>query len=154
MWWARRNPEWVNKLWLKYPSGVDLEKMDQQSINQAVMDKSPRSAFRPSHSRSNSTGSSRQVSVPALSHLAVCTIWKALKLVYFEHVQNSRDWEVMTDIESSTINRDKNSIPGICEGFLMKKRKYPLQGWHKVRRWCCEMMMLWVDAYGVGFALI
>ncbi|XP_060798318.1 oxysterol-binding protein-related protein 6-like [Neoarius graeffei] len=78
--------------------------MDQQSVNQAVMDKSPRSAFRPGHSRSNSTGSSRQ---------------------------NSRDWEVMTDIESSTINRDKNSVPGICEGFLMKKRKYPLQGWHK-----------------------
>lgn len=24
------------------------------------------------------------------------------------------------------------SIPGICEGYLMKKRKYPLNGWHKV----------------------
>jgi hypothetical protein len=24
------------------------------------------------------------------------------------------------------------SIPGICEGFLMKRRKYPLNGWHKV----------------------
>uniref|UniRef100_A0A8C2WX16 PH domain-containing protein n=1 Tax=Cyclopterus lumpus TaxID=8103 RepID=A0A8C2WX16_CYCLU len=23
------------------------------------------------------------------------------------------------------------SIPGICEGYLMKKRKYPLKGWHK-----------------------
>lgn len=51
-------------------------------------------------------------------------------------MQNSRDWEVMTDIQSSTIHPDKNSIPGNCEGFLMKKRKYPLQGWHKVR--CCE----------------
>jgi len=26
------------------------------------------------------------------------------------------------------------SIPGICEGYLMKKRKYPLKGWHKVGR--------------------
>uniref|UniRef100_A0A665UC59 Oxysterol-binding protein n=1 Tax=Echeneis naucrates TaxID=173247 RepID=A0A665UC59_ECHNA len=23
------------------------------------------------------------------------------------------------------------SIPGICEGYLMKRRKYPLKGWHK-----------------------
>ncbi|TTF56864.1 Oxysterol-binding protein-related protein 3 [Bagarius yarrelli] len=46
-------------------------------------------------------------------------------------IKNSRDWEVMTDIQSSFIIPEKNSIPGICEGFLMKKRKYPLQGWHK-----------------------
>lgn len=26
------------------------------------------------------------------------------------------------------------SIPGICEGYLMKKRKYPLKGWHKVNK--------------------
>ncbi|XP_053468845.1 oxysterol-binding protein-related protein 6-like isoform X3 [Ictalurus furcatus] len=71
--------------------------------NPAAAEKSPRSVFKPSHSRSNSTGSSRQ----------------------------SRDWEVMTDIQSSVINPEKYSIPGICEGFLMKKRKYPLQGWHK-----------------------
>lgn len=51
----------------------------------------------------------------------------------FHHVQNSRDWEVMTDIQSGVVHPEKNSIPGICEGFLMKKRKYPLQGWHKVR---------------------
>ncbi|XP_027013318.2 oxysterol-binding protein-related protein 6-like [Tachysurus fulvidraco] len=69
----------------------------------AAVEKSPLSAFRPSHSRSCSTGSSRQ---------------------------NSRDWEVMTDIQSN-ISLEKNSIPGICEGHLMKKRKYPLQGWHK-----------------------
>ncbi|GAA6070746.1 oxysterol-binding protein-related protein 6-like [Tachysurus ichikawai] len=70
----------------------------------AAVDKSPLSAFKPSHSRSCSTGSSRQ---------------------------HSRDWEVMTDIQSN-ISLEKNSIPGICEGLLMKKRKYPLQGWHKV----------------------
>ncbi|KAK2836134.1 hypothetical protein Q7C36_014003 [Tachysurus vachellii] len=69
----------------------------------AAVEKSPLSAFKPSHSRSCSTGSSRQ---------------------------NSRDWEVMTDIQSN-ISLEKNSIPGICEGLLMKKRKYPLQGWHK-----------------------
>ncbi|KAI5607257.1 oxysterol-binding protein-related protein 7, partial [Silurus asotus] len=67
-------------------------------------DKSPISAFKPSHSRSSSTGSSRQ---------------------------NSRDWEVMTDIQAGVMYTDKNSVPGLCEGFLMKKRKYPLQGWHK-----------------------
>ncbi|KAG7317414.1 hypothetical protein KOW79_019712 [Hemibagrus wyckioides] len=72
--------------------------------NSTALEKSPLSAFKPGHSRSCSTGSSRQ---------------------------NSRDWEVMTDIQSSVVHPEKNSIPGICEGFLMKKRKYPLQGWHK-----------------------
>lgn len=55
-------------------------------------------------------------------------------------MQNSRDWEVVTDIHSNVIfNPEKNSIPGICEGYLMKKRKYPLQGWHKVRETRCKM---------------
>ncbi|XP_051728793.1 oxysterol-binding protein-related protein 7-like isoform X4 [Ctenopharyngodon idella] len=49
--------------------------------------------------------------------------------------QNSRDWEVISDSECSApftgISIVNNAVPGICEGFLMKKRKYPLQGWHK-----------------------
>lgn len=24
------------------------------------------------------------------------------------------------------------NMPGICEGYMMKKRKYPLKGWHRV----------------------
>lgn len=57
-------------------------------------------------------------------------------------MQQSRDWEVMTDIPSSVIDPEKYSIPGICEGFLMKKRKYPLQGWHKVRHTMWKLFLL------------
>ncbi|KAM6957811.1 oxysterol-binding protein-related protein 7 [Aplochiton taeniatus] len=74
-------------------------------------EKSPISSFKPSHSRNNSSGSSR--------------LAKA-----------SRHWEVMEDLQlnpsqvaaGSTLDL---SIPGICEGFLMKRRKYPMKGWHK-----------------------
>uniref|UniRef100_A0AAR2L5S8 Oxysterol-binding protein n=1 Tax=Pygocentrus nattereri TaxID=42514 RepID=A0AAR2L5S8_PYGNA len=76
------------------------------------LDKSPISAFKPGHSRNNSSGSSSRHSR-----------------------QNSRDWEVVTDLPPHVgapgVFVEKNSIPGVCEGFLMKKRKYPLQGWHK-----------------------
>ncbi|XP_031430713.1 oxysterol-binding protein-related protein 7-like isoform X2 [Clupea harengus] len=67
-------------------------------------------AFKPTHSRSGSTGSS------------------------LHSRQNSRDWEVMNDIQPlvpvPAPNLDIN-VPGICEGYMMKKRKYPLKGWHK-----------------------
>ncbi|XP_050960225.1 oxysterol-binding protein-related protein 7 isoform X1 [Labeo rohita] len=69
------------------------------------------SAVKPTHSRNGSTGSSRHSR------------------------QNSRDWEVISDPESSAsvvgVNAVSNTVPGICEGFLMKRRKYPLRGWHK-----------------------
>lgn len=111
--------------------------LKMESCHHADVDKSPLSAFKPSHSRSSSTGSSRLVSVLVRSSLHVymfrmCQVF-IVPVTYFETMQHSRDWEVMTDIQCSTINPDKNSIPGICEGYLMKKRKYPLQGWHKVR---------------------
>ncbi|XP_041812364.1 oxysterol-binding protein-related protein 7-like isoform X2 [Chelmon rostratus] len=75
------------------------------------LDKSPASAFKPGHSRSNSTGSSK-VS------------------------KQSRHWEVMEDLQHLDMCSVPGSsvdltIPGICEGFLMKRRKYPLKGWHK-----------------------
>uniref|UniRef100_A0A8B9KNM4 Oxysterol-binding protein n=1 Tax=Astyanax mexicanus TaxID=7994 RepID=A0A8B9KNM4_ASTMX len=77
------------------------------------LEKSPISAFKPGHSRSNSTGSSSRHSR-----------------------QNSRDWEIVTDplpsVGAPGHCVEKSGIPGICEGYLMKKRKYPLQGWHKV----------------------
>ncbi|XP_061605756.1 oxysterol-binding protein-related protein 7-like isoform X3 [Phyllopteryx taeniolatus] len=48
----------------------------------------------------------------------------------------SRNWEVMEDLQNLEQNSVPGtsldlSIPGICEGFLMKRRKYPLKGWHK-----------------------
>ncbi|GLD61236.1 oxysterol-binding protein-related protein 7-like isoform X1 [Lates japonicus] len=75
------------------------------------LDKSPASTFRPGHSRNSSTGSSK-------------------------HSKQSRNWEVLDDLQNmdmcsvpgSTMDL---SIPGICEGYLMKRRKYPLKGWHK-----------------------
>ncbi|XP_041634238.1 oxysterol-binding protein-related protein 7-like isoform X2 [Cheilinus undulatus] len=75
------------------------------------LDKSPASTFKPGHSRSSSTGSSKQS-------------------------KQSRHWEVLDDLQNmdmysvpgSTLDL---SIPGICEGYLMKRRKYPLKGWHK-----------------------
>uniref|UniRef100_A0AAQ4PZY6 Oxysterol-binding protein n=1 Tax=Gasterosteus aculeatus aculeatus TaxID=481459 RepID=A0AAQ4PZY6_GASAC len=75
------------------------------------LEKSPASVFKPGHSRSSSTGSSKQS-------------------------KQSRHWEVMDDLQRRDVysypgSSPDLSIPGICEGYLMKKRKYPLKGWHK-----------------------
>ncbi|KAM9843267.1 oxysterol-binding protein-related protein 7-like isoform 2-T3 [Aulostomus maculatus] len=84
------------------------------SSNQSLIagvDKSPASVFKPGHSRSSSTGSSK-------------------------YGKQSSHWEVMDDLqqlEQSSVPGSSLdlSIPGICEGYLMKRRKYPLKGWHK-----------------------
>ncbi|XP_066530828.1 oxysterol-binding protein-related protein 7-like [Hoplias malabaricus] len=83
--------------------------ISSQSLHSGL-ERSPLSGFKPSHCRSSSTGSSSRHSR-----------------------QNSRDWEVVSDLQPGVPPScvEKNGIPGICEGFLMKKRKYPLQGWHK-----------------------
>ncbi|XP_070778773.1 oxysterol-binding protein-related protein 7-like [Enoplosus armatus] len=75
------------------------------------LDKSPASTFKPSHSRNSSTGSSK-------------------------NSKQSRHWEVMDDLQHLDMYSVPGSsldlsIPGICEGYLMKRRKYPLKGWHK-----------------------
>ncbi|XP_062416070.1 oxysterol-binding protein-related protein 7 [Pungitius pungitius] len=66
-------------------------------------------AWRPPHSRSSSTLSSSR------------------------HVV--KDWEVIDDLRVETQaggdNPDEVTTPGICEGYLMKRRKWPLKGWHK-----------------------
>ncbi|XP_043954932.1 oxysterol-binding protein-related protein 6-like isoform X2 [Gambusia affinis] len=83
--------------------------MDHQvSSSQSVIsfEKSPASTFKPSHSRNNSTGSSK-------------------------YSKQSRNWEVMEEACSVPGSSLDLSIPGICEGYLMKRRKYPLKGWHK-----------------------
>ncbi|XP_035471563.2 oxysterol-binding protein-related protein 7 isoform X1 [Scophthalmus maximus] len=75
------------------------------------LDRSPASTFKPGHSRSSSTGSSKQS-------------------------KQSRNWEVLDDLQHLDLSAVPGSsmdlsIPGICEGYLMKRRKYPLKGWHK-----------------------
>lgn len=106
------------------------------------------SAVKPTHSRNGSTGSSRhsrQVSGQYLNISfcirIVCNFLLQTSIIVTLHlfslqIQNSRDWEVISDPESSAsvvgVNAVSNTVPGICEGFLMKRRKYPLRGWHKV----------------------
>ncbi|XP_034046554.1 oxysterol-binding protein-related protein 7-like isoform X2 [Thalassophryne amazonica] len=77
----------------------------------SFLDKSPISTFKPGHSRNNSTGSPK----PS---------------------KQSRHWEVLDDLQQADCgpavgSSSDLSIPGICEGYLMKRRKYPLKGWHK-----------------------
>uniref|UniRef100_A0A8C9W9X3 Oxysterol-binding protein n=1 Tax=Scleropages formosus TaxID=113540 RepID=A0A8C9W9X3_SCLFO len=49
--------------------------------------------------------------------------------------QKLKDWEIMEDLQSELSTGSEHlqelSVPGLCEGFLMKKRKWPLNGWHK-----------------------
>ncbi|XP_077474987.1 oxysterol-binding protein-related protein 7-like isoform X2 [Stigmatopora argus] len=82
--------------------------INSQSLS--VLDKSPASIYNPGHCRSSSAGS-------------------------FKHSKQSRNWEVMEDLQhlerSVPGSSQDQSIPGICEGYLMKRRKYPLKGWHK-----------------------
>uniref|UniRef100_A0A674CS42 Oxysterol-binding protein n=1 Tax=Salmo trutta TaxID=8032 RepID=A0A674CS42_SALTR len=61
----------------------------------------------------------------------------------FVHPQNIKDWEVMDDlqVEMSGDNSQDLTIPGICEGYLLKRRKWPLKGWHK-RYFVLEMGIL------------
>ncbi|XP_077411620.1 oxysterol-binding protein-related protein 6-like isoform X2 [Vanacampus margaritifer] len=59
-----------------------------------------------------------------------------LELRSSDRLKESRNWEVMEDLHGLEHNSVPGSfldlsIPGICEGFLMKRRKYPLKGWHK-----------------------
>uniref|UniRef100_A0A6Q2YIT0 Oxysterol-binding protein n=1 Tax=Esox lucius TaxID=8010 RepID=A0A6Q2YIT0_ESOLU len=83
--------------------------------SQSVMsglDKSPSAGgYKPGHTRNHSSGSSR-------------------------HSRQVVNWEVLEDHANacSGIGSGQDmSVPGICEGFLLKKRKYPMKGWHKVR---------------------
>lgn len=47
-----------------------------------------------------------------------------------------KDWEVIDDLVvemRASENPQEMTPPGICEGYLLKRRKWPLKGWHKVR---------------------
>ncbi|XP_048870135.1 oxysterol-binding protein-related protein 7 [Brienomyrus brachyistius] len=73
--------------------------------------KPPLGWSKPAHSRSSSTSSAKHSR------------------------QNVKDWEVMDDSYTEmTLGGDHpqdTTMPDICEDFLMKKRKWPLKGWHK-----------------------
>ncbi|CAK6964974.1 oxysterol-binding protein-related protein 7 isoform X2 [Scomber scombrus] len=75
------------------------------------MEKASPTWNKPSHSRSSSTLSSRHSR------------------------QIIKDWEVIDDLQVDMHlggdNLQDMTTPGICEGYLLKRRKWPLKGWHK-----------------------
>uniref|UniRef100_A0A8C7UKY1 Oxysterol-binding protein n=1 Tax=Oncorhynchus mykiss TaxID=8022 RepID=A0A8C7UKY1_ONCMY len=57
-----------------------------------------------------------------------------VSVMVLSHPQNIKDWEVMDDLQVDVTSGDNPqdlTIPGICEGYLLKRRKWPLKGWHK-----------------------
>ncbi|KAM8836224.1 oxysterol-binding protein-related protein 7 isoform 2-T2 [Spinachia spinachia] len=86
-----------------YGSSLNLS----QSLASGLEKSSP--AWRPPHSRSSSTLSSSR-------HIV-------------------KDWEVIDDLRVETQaegdHPQEGTTPGICEGYLLKRRKWPLKGWHK-----------------------
>lgn len=60
-------------------------------------------------------------------------------------LQIIKDWEVVDDLhvemQAGNENPHDMTAPGICEGYLLKRRKWPLKGWHKVRSLCHEETM-------------
>nr|XP_046233211.1 oxysterol-binding protein-related protein 7 [Scatophagus argus] len=80
-----------------------------QSLASGLEKTSP--VWKPSHSRSSSTLSSRHSR------------------------QIIKDWEVIDDLQGETPTGGDSlndmPTPGICEGYLLKRRKWPLKGWHK-----------------------
>lgn len=42
--------------------------------------------------------------------------------------------DLQGDFGASGATTQDTSPPGICEGYLMKRRKWPLKGWHKVSK--------------------
>ncbi|XP_056626645.1 oxysterol-binding protein-related protein 7 isoform X2 [Triplophysa dalaica] len=83
---------------------------DHNPSQMSGVEKTSAGWYKPTHSRSSSTASSRH------SRL------------------NIKHWEVMDDFPDMNLIGEsmQDSNPrGICEGYLMKRRKWPLKGWHK-----------------------
>uniref|UniRef100_A0A671WSD7 Oxysterol-binding protein n=1 Tax=Sparus aurata TaxID=8175 RepID=A0A671WSD7_SPAAU len=80
-----------------------------QSLASGLEKSSP--TWKPTHSRSSSTLSSRHSR------------------------QIIKDWEVIDDpqveVHTGGDSPHDMTLPGICEGYLLKRRKWPLKGWHK-----------------------
>ncbi|XP_072523289.1 oxysterol-binding protein-related protein 7 [Salminus brasiliensis] len=85
--------------------------LDHNQSQTSGLDRTSAGWHKPTHSRSSSTASSRHSR------------------------QNVKDWEIMDDLQAemgpSVEPMQDMSPPGICEGYLMKRRKWPLKGWHK-----------------------
>ncbi|XP_034049991.1 oxysterol-binding protein-related protein 7 [Thalassophryne amazonica] len=49
--------------------------------------------------------------------------------------QITKDWEVIDDLlvetHATSDGSNDRTTPGNCEGYLLKRRKWPLKGWHK-----------------------
>ncbi|KAM3859505.1 oxysterol-binding protein-related protein 7 [Diretmus argenteus] len=75
------------------------------------LEKSSAAWNKPTHSRSSSTASSRH-SRP-----------------------NIKDWEMIDDLQADVQTGGDDPLdmttPGICEGYMLKRRKWPLKGWRK-----------------------
>jgi len=41
--------------------------------------------------------------------------------------------DLQVETQAGCDNPPDMTAPGICEGYLLKRRKWPLKGWHKVR---------------------
>lgn len=41
--------------------------------------------------------------------------------------------DLQVEMRAGRENLEVLTTPGICEGYLLKRRKWPLKGWHKVR---------------------
>ncbi|XP_056285291.1 oxysterol-binding protein-related protein 7 isoform X2 [Pseudoliparis swirei] len=84
----------------------------------------------PSLNRSQSLASGLEKSSPT---------WKRSQSRSSSTLSSSRqiikDWEVIDDLQVETQagcdNPPDMTAPGICEGYLLKRRKWPLKGWHK-----------------------
>lgn len=53
-----------------------------------------------------------------------------------KHRRRGADWEIIDGLKTPLPG---DHVPAKLEGFLLKKRKWPLKGWHKVMppRFCC-----------------
>ena len=40
--------------------------------------------------------------------------------------------ELPMEVQTGSDKPPDMTVPGICEGYMLKRRKWPLKGWHKV----------------------
>ncbi|RXN09663.1 oxysterol-binding -related 6-like isoform X1 [Labeo rohita] len=70
-----------------------------------------------------------------LSYQGILSYSKLPSMTTIQGELNIKDWEVMddfpVDLNLAGENMQDANTPGICEGYLMKRRKWPLKGWHK-----------------------
>uniref|UniRef100_A0A674CRE9 Oxysterol-binding protein n=1 Tax=Salmo trutta TaxID=8032 RepID=A0A674CRE9_SALTR len=113
-------------------------KLNRSQSLMSGLEKTPPTLNKPTHSRSSSTASSRhsRVSTVCLFHQERVTLTKN----QHQHIQLTIS-TTKNYVEMSGDNSQDLTIPGICEGYLLKRRKWPLKGWHK-RYFVLEMGIL------------